>query len=549
MNSPSRPAAFSAPLPIAASLIATSLIVTLAFVAPAFGDDGGMRFEVGPQIGVAGFSSGTGLGDSHYRYDVPAPAFSFGLRASLRINKRFAVDAFGRYSGGSFRTADEFEDPRKEQEIAAYTDGGDVSVLGLRLLGRYNFEGNEVVTPFVTLGAGIDRLSTEKAYVAASDSDTAVQAGVGALIKLSGSANLRIDAGYFLGEGAVARTNEVTGEVYQEATSASHNYEIMAGVVWAIGGPPGDSDKDGLPDDKDKCPDKAEDKDGFQDEDGCPDPDNGGDGVPDTEDKCPNEPEDKDGFKDYDGCPDLDNDEDGIPDNKDRCPNKAEDKDGYYDKDGCPDLDNDKDGIPDVDDKCPNKAEDLDHFQDTDGCPELDNDRDGVPDTKDKCPNKPETKNGFQDEDGCPDEFPAELQEFTSKPVDGFVFDRKNALNAKKSKRAVAAVLKVLNGHPKVRFELHCHADVTPVKAKDRRSSRKRRSKKAKKAALSPMELSLDRCEHLHETFVKAGVAEKRLVIKARGNSQQLVPTEGLKRKALKKALSANNRYEFKLVQ
>ena len=42
-------------------------------------------------------------------------------------------------------------------------------------------------------------------------------------------------------------------------------------------------------------------------------PDRDGDGIPDDVDKCPNEPEDKDGFQDEDGCPDLDNDGDGIP--------------------------------------------------------------------------------------------------------------------------------------------------------------------------------------------------------------------------------------------
>ena len=50
-----------------------------------------------------------------------------------------------------------------------------------------------------------------------------------------------------------------------------------------------DRDGDGIPDDKDRCPDQAEDFDLFQDEDGCPDPDNDGDGVPDVADECPYE--------------------------------------------------------------------------------------------------------------------------------------------------------------------------------------------------------------------------------------------------------------------
>ena len=101
--------------------------------------------------------------------------------------------------------------------------------------------------------------------------------------------------------------------------------------------PDPDNDGDGIPDSRDKCPNEAEDKDGFQDEDGCPNPDNDGDGIPDIADKCPNEPEDKDGFEDEDGCPDPDNDHDGFPDAVDKCPNDAETVNGFEDEDGCPD--------------------------------------------------------------------------------------------------------------------------------------------------------------------------------------------------------------------
>jgi len=55
----------------------------------------------------------------------------------------------------------------------------------------------------------------------------------------------------------------------------------------------------------DKCPTQPEDFDGFQDEDGCPDPDNDRDGIMDTLDKCPNQPETYNGYKDDDGCPDT----------------------------------------------------------------------------------------------------------------------------------------------------------------------------------------------------------------------------------------------------
>jgi outer membrane protein OmpA-like peptidoglycan-associated protein len=122
--------------------------------------------------------------------------------------------------------------------------------------------------------------------------------------------------------------------------------------------------------------------------------DTDGDGIPDKLDKCPTEPEDKDGFEDADGCPDPDNDKDGILDKEDKCPNEPEDKDGFEDEDGCPDPDNDKDGLLDAEDKCPNEAGPKENG----GCPDKDRDGDGIVDRLDKCPDQP----GPADNDGCP---------------------------------------------------------------------------------------------------------------------------------------------------
>lgn len=62
-----------------------------------------------------------------------------------------------------------------------------------------------------------------------------------------------------------------------------------------------DQDRDGMPDDEDKCPTFAEDRDGNEDSDGCPEMDNDGDGVPDALDKCPAVP--GAGGDAGDGCP------------------------------------------------------------------------------------------------------------------------------------------------------------------------------------------------------------------------------------------------------
>jgi outer membrane protein OmpA-like peptidoglycan-associated protein len=61
------------------------------------------------------------------------------------------------------------------------------------------------------------------------------------------------------------------------------------------------------------------------------------DGIDDADDKCPTDPEDKDGFEDADGCPDLDNDGDQVVDANDKCPNDPETFNGFEDEDGCPD--------------------------------------------------------------------------------------------------------------------------------------------------------------------------------------------------------------------
>jgi len=167
-----------------------------------------------------------------------------------------------------------------------------------------------------------------------------------------------------------------------------------------------DTDGDGVYDQFDRCPAELEDRDGFDDLDGCPEDDNDGDGIPDATDRCPDEAEDRDQFQDQDGCPDRDNDNDGVPDGYDSCPREPEDRDGDHDEDGCPDNDRDRDGVPDETDRCPTDPEDVDGFQDTDGCPEPDNDGDGVPDVSDQCSDQPETMNGVDDADGCPDNVP-----------------------------------------------------------------------------------------------------------------------------------------------
>ena len=215
---------------------------------------------------------------------------------------------------------------------------------------------NKKLIPFVLFGGGAMQIvSTKDPDVIAKDTDAELYAGIGAKYRVDNGWGLRVDARILFPPSSANNGATIDYEgllsIYKE-----FGRKMPEKAVEKPTGPK-DSDGDGIPDDQDKCPNAPEDKDGFQDADGCPDPDNDGDGIPDVSDKCPMEPEDKDGFQDADGCPDPDNDGDGIADTADKCPNEPEDKDGFQDEDGCPDPDNDGDGIPDVSDKCPNQPE------------------------------------------------------------------------------------------------------------------------------------------------------------------------------------------------
>ena len=179
--------------------------------------------------------------------------------------------------------------------------------------------------------------------------------------------------------------------------------------------------------------------------------DEDGDGIVDKVDVCPSRPEDKDGYKDGDGCPDPDNDGDGVLDHADKCPIRAEDRDGYKDDDGCPDEDNDGDGLADGVDKCPNEKEDEDGYKDKDGCPEPDNDSDGFLDGEDKCPLEPENVNQYKDDDGCPDTPP--IVYVTKEKIvitQKIFFQKGTAKILKKSQPVLNAVADILKKNPQI---------------------------------------------------------------------------------------------------
>lgn len=241
----------------------------------------------------------------------------------------------------------------------------------------------------------------------------------------------------------------------------SKGMEVAAGVNIAWGMRM-DTDKDGIDDKTDNCPEIPEDFDSFEDVDGCPDPDNDKDKVADTVDNCINVPEDIDSFEDADGCPDFDNDKDAIADSVDKCPNDPEDRDNFEDEDGCPDPDNDKDNVPDSVDKCPIVPEDTDSFEDADGCPDFDNDKDGLADTVDQCRDVPETFNGYKDDDGCPDTLIKPTQKETvilNTKLRAINFKTGSAILMASSYIALDFIAEFLKQYPHLRYEIQGHTD------------------------------------------------------------------------------------------
>ena len=372
------------------------------------------------------------------------------------------------------------------------------------------------LVPFVLAGAGafqiFDNGGAENDAQIAKDTDAVFYGGAGVKVRVDNGWGLRLDLRLLFpptskGDG-VTEDFEALLSIYKEWGRPK-----VAKVEAKIDNDP---DKDGIVGDADKCPNEPEDKDGFQDEDGCPDPDNDGDGIPDTADKCPNEAEDKDGFQDDDGCPDPDNDGDGIPDAADKCPNVAEDRDGFEDDDGCPDNDNDKDG-----------------FQDEDGCPDPDNDNDGVPDAQDKCPLEPETKNGYQDDDGCPDEIPAKVKQFTG-VIQGINFKSSDAALQASSNATLDKAVAVLKEFGELKLEIQGHTDDQPLK---------RGSKYPDNQALSQA-----RADAVAAYLVSKGIDVSRLTSKGYGDTIPVESPKDLKGDKLNAARAKNRRVEFKLV-
>ncbi len=261
-----------------------------------------------------------------------------------------------------------------------------------------------------------------------------------------------------------------------------------------------DRDRDGIVDADDACVDDAEDLDGNEDADGCPDLDDDHDGVADVDDQC-DTPEDLDGWQDADGCPDPDNDGDGILDDSDACPDSS----GTAEFGGCPDSDGD--GIGDNDDEC----RDTPGAPEAKGCPDADSD--GVADAVDSCPDQPKpTDEPVDMSDGCPKDVfvGAEGIEFNQ----SIAFKTGSATIERSSFEVLAQLAELIKAHPEIiRIEIQGHTD--NVGEADRN-----------------LALSQERADAVMKHMTVKGVHANRLSAKGYGQTQPIDSNRSAKGRA-----------------
>ena len=289
--------------------------------------------------------------------------------------------------------------------------------------------------------------------------------------------------------------NLQTGYHHGFQKNGTDYFQHSAGIVIKFGSK--DTDKDGIPDNKDACPEVP----GLKEFNGCPDTD--GDGIADKDDACPQVK----GPKEFNGCPDTDGD--GIPDKYDACPEVA----GPKEFNGCPDTDGD--GIADKDDKCPDVAGPAENG----GCPWPDTDGDGVLDKDDLCPEVA----GPASNKGCPEPDEKEQKQL-NQYAKTILFDTGKATIKFQSAEVLNQIINVLKKYPNSRFRIEGHTDSTGKKAKN-------------------MILSQNRADAVKVYLIQGGIDAGRL------ESQGFGPEKPIASNKNKKGRELNRRVEINLIK
>ena len=249
------------------------MIVTLA--TPGFAENRGGAATVSPFIGGYVLDH-----DQHEENNV-----IYGLRAGYNFTKNWGAEAMFGYS----LTDTKAKYGSRETDVYRY---------GIDIL--YHFMPDNKFVPFIAVGGGGTNFNTPNTPSAKSHYAGLVDYGVGVKYFVTDNIALRGDVRH-------AVLIHDLGE---------HNLEYSAGLTFQFGG-------------------KAKTASALVAQPVEPAPaasmDSDGDGVPDNRDRCPGTPAGV--AVDKDGCP-LDSDRDGVPDYLDKCPDTPAGV--AVDKDGCP---------------------------------------------------------------------------------------------------------------------------------------------------------------------------------------------------------------------
>jgi outer membrane protein OmpA-like peptidoglycan-associated protein len=207
--------------------------------------------------------------------------------------------------------------PRREPAFDVYTGAARGHLVLQFRAGTYE----NTVVPFFLVGGGVmNVVKSDNTAVIAKDTDVMAYAGLGFKFRGNGW-GIRFEGRALMvpsttSTGVVGVLDfEALGSLYIDigrkkqaaaavVTNPDEDVPPKTDIVVAPKPEVSDEDKDGVVDTDDKCKDQPEDKDSFEDGDGCPDPDNDNDTVFDADDKCADQPETKNGLTDEDGCPD-----------------------------------------------------------------------------------------------------------------------------------------------------------------------------------------------------------------------------------------------------
>jgi len=328
--------------------------------------------------------------------------------------------------------------------------GGHISAVPIHARLLYNIPAGDHAA--VILGGGYVRNKYGKSL---DGNDNGIGGLLGLRAALGGLISLRFDV----------TVDYMSTPVTEELFVADHdnwNYGLQAGLSLLTGQGPRDSDRDGIANEFDRCPDTP--RGAVVDSNGCPDSD--GDGVFDLTDQCANTPAGD--AVDARGCSlPKDADGDGVTDDLDRCPNTP--AGDAVDANGCSlPKDADGDGVVDSADRCPNTPAGTQ--VDASGCPiSQDSDGDGVNDDRDRCPGTPA---GVQvDAVGCRILF---QERQTTLVLEGVNFETGKAELTQAARAILLTVAQSLVANADIRVEVGGHTDITGSRGLNMRLSQAR---------------------------------------------------------------------------